>query len=114
MITKNNISAVLLSPPFCFFAKHGVFTKHYGSADEGFDLEYNSKSGKFIYPDGVEADRNTTMDEHQNESFVVFLCVAQLFDRGYLPQHLKLEGRNLQSAKEARPIPGVHFHHGHH
>lgn len=94
MITKNNISAVLLSPPFCFFAKHGVFTKHYGSADEGFDLEYNFELGDFIYPDGVEADRNTTRDEHQNESFVVFLCVAQLFNRGYLPQHLKLEGRN--------------------
>lgn len=71
-----------------------MFTKHYGSADEGFDLEYNFESGDFIYPNGVEADRNTTMDEHQNESFVVFLCVAQLFDRGYLPQHLKLEGRN--------------------
>ena len=94
MITKNNISAVLLSPPFCFFAKHGVFTKHYGSADEGFDLEYNVELGDFIYPDGVEADRNTTKDEHLNESFVVFLCVAQLFNRGYLPQHLKLEGRN--------------------
>ena len=94
MITKNNISAVLLSPPFCFFAKHGVFTKHYGSADEGFDLEYNVELGDFIYPDGVEADRNTTKDEYQNESFVVFLCVAQLFNRGYLPQHLKLEGRN--------------------
>ena len=94
MITRDNIKEVLLSPPFCFFAKCGVFTKHYGSADEGFDLEYNFVSGEFIYPDGVEADRNTTMDEHQNESFVVFLCVAQLFDRGYLPQHLKLEGRN--------------------
>ena len=94
MITKENIKEVLLSPPFCFYAKRGVFTKHFGSADEGFDLEYNFESGEFIYPNGVEADRNTTMDEHQNESFVVFLCVAQLFDRGYLPQHLKLEGRN--------------------
>lgn len=94
MITKENIKEVLLSPPFCFYAKRGVFTKHFGSADEGFDLEYNFESGEFIYPNGVEADRNTTMDEHQNESFVVFLCVAQLFERGYLPHHLKLEGRN--------------------
>lgn len=94
MITKDNIKAVLLSPQFAFFANHGVFTKHFGSADEGFDLEYNFESGEFVYPNGVEADRNTTMDEHQNESFVVFLCVAQLFERGYLPHHLKLEGRN--------------------
>lgn len=77
-----------------FISNHGVYTRHFGSADEGFDLEYNFNVGEFIYPDGVQADRNTTQDEHQNESFVVFVCVAQLFERGYLPQHIKLEGRN--------------------
>ena len=94
MITRDNIKDVLLSPPFSFADNRGVFSRHYGTADEGFTLEYNSISGDFIYPEGVTADRNTTKDEHQNESFVVFLCVAQLFERGYLPQHLKLEGRN--------------------
>lgn len=89
MITKDNIQKVLLE--LKFISNHGVYTRHFGSADEGFDLEYNFNVGEFIYPDGVQADRNTTQDEHQNESFVVFVCVAQLFERGYLPQHIKLE-----------------------
>lgn len=92
MITKDNIQKVLLE--LKFISNHGVYTRHFGSADEGFDLEYNYKTGEFIYPEGVQADRNTTQDEHQNESFVVFVCVAQLFERGYLPQQIKLEGRN--------------------
>lgn len=51
-------------------------------------------TGKFIYPEGLQADRNTTQEDYQKESYVVFVCVAQLFERGYLPQHIKLEGRN--------------------
>ena len=96
MITKDNIQKVLLD--LKFFSNHGVYTRHFGSTDEGFDLQYNFNAGEFIYPEGVQADRNTTQDEHQNESFVVFVCVAQLFERGYLPQHIKLEGRNYAGA----------------
>lgn len=77
-----------------FFSNHGVYTRHFGSADEGFDLEYNYNTGKFNYPVGLQADRNTTQEDYQKESYVVFVCVAQLFERGYLPQHIKLEGRN--------------------
>lgn len=94
MITKNNIKEVLVSEKFRFFSRKGGFFKHFGSIDEGFDLEYNFESGEFLYPEGVQADRNTTQDEHQKESFVVFLCVAQLFEHGYLPHQLKLEGKN--------------------
>lgn len=94
MITRDNIKAVLLSEKFGFTIEKGVLSKHFGSADEGFDLEYNFNTGEFVYPQGVQADRNTTQDEHQNESFVVFICVAQLFERGYLPNNLKLEGKN--------------------
>lgn len=57
-------------------------------------MEYNYNTGKFIYPEGLQADRNTTQEDYQKESYVVFVCVAQLFERGYLPQHIKLEGRN--------------------
>ena len=74
MITKDNIQTVLLE--LKFISNHGVYTRHFGSADEGFDLEYNFNVGEFIYPDGVQADRNTTQDEHQNESFVVFVFLA--------------------------------------
>lgn len=92
MITKDNIQKVLLD--LKFFSNHGVYTRHFGSADEGFDLEYNYNTGKFNYPVGLQADRNTTQEDYQKESYVVFVCVAQLFERGYLPQHIKLEGRN--------------------
>lgn len=98
MITKDNIKQVLISEKFGFFARHGVLSKHFGSTDEGFDLEYNFESGEFLYPEGVDTGRNTTIDDHQNESFVVFLCVAQLFERGYLPHQLKLEGKNYKGA----------------
>ena len=92
MITKDNIQKVLLD--LKFFSNHGVYTRHFGSVDEGFDLEYNYNTGKFNYPVGLQADRNTTQEDYQKESYVVFVCVAQLFERGYLPQHIKLEGRN--------------------
>ena len=92
MITKDNIQKVLLE--LKFISNHGVYTRHFGSADEGFDLEYNYNTGKFNYPVGLQADRNTTQEDYQKESYVVFVCVAQLFERGYLPQHIKLEGRN--------------------
>jgi len=94
MITRENIKDILSLKEFGFQEHKGVYSRHYGSADEGFVLEYNSRSGEFIYPSGVLADRNTTQDYHQKESFVVFLCVAQLFAVGYLPHHLKLEGKN--------------------
>lgn len=94
MITKENIKDILVLEEFGFQEHKGVYSHHYGSEDEGFVLEYNSRSGDFIYPTGVVADRNTTQDSHQKESFVVFLCVAQLFAVGYLPRHLKLEGKN--------------------
>lgn len=96
MITKDNIRKVLLD--LKFFSNHGVYTRHFGSADEGFDLEYNYNTGKFNYPVGLQADRNTTQEDYQKESYVVFVCVAQLFERGYLPQHIKLEGRNYAGA----------------
>lgn len=94
MITKENIREVLLSEPFCFHEDAGTFSRHYGPEDGGFNLAYNSAFGQFEYPEEVVADRNTTQDEHQKESFVVFLCVAQLFARGYQPRNIVLEGKN--------------------
>lgn len=94
MVTNENIKEILILTEFGFTEKSGVYSRHYGTDEEGFILEYNSRTGDFIYPEGVIADRNTTQDSHQKESFVVFLCVAQLFSIGYLPHHLKLEGKN--------------------
>lgn len=97
MITKDNIKEVLLSESFNFVKKGNYYLHHYGYNEAGFDLAYDEKKKEFIYPEGVEFDRSTTMDSHQKESYVVFLCVAQLFARGYEPKHIKLEGKNYQS-----------------
>lgn len=94
MITKNNFIEVLISDKFGFNLQNNILSRHYGDTDEGFDLKYNTLTGNFIYPEGVDADRNTTKDEHQQESYVVFLCIAQLFELGYQPGHMKLEGKN--------------------
>ena len=100
MITKDNIEDILLSEPFNFTKQRNVFTRHYGTDEEGFDLSYNFGAGTFDYPEGVELDRSTTQDNFQKESYVVFLCVAQLFAIGYKPNHIKLEGENYKGNKK--------------
>lgn len=95
MITKDNFAKVL---EYLGFTKQdNIYSKHYESSEDssnGFELKTNIITGEFFYPDGVEADRETTQDDHQKESYVVFACVAQLFALGYKPHHFKLEGKN--------------------
>lgn len=100
MITKDNIERILLSDDFAFTKNRNVFTRHYGTDEEGFNLSYNFGAGTFDYPDGVDLDRSTTQDNHQKESYVVFLCVAQLFAIGYKPSQIKLEGENYKGNKK--------------
>ena len=100
MITKDNIERILLSDDFAFTKNRNVFTRHYGTDEEGFNLSYNYGAGTFDYPDGVDLDRSTTQDNHQKESYVVFLCVAQLFAIGYKPSQIKLEGENYKGNKK--------------
>lgn len=100
MITKDNIEEILVSETFCFIKQSNVFIRHFGTDGEGFDLSYNLGAGTFEYPEGVELDRSTTLDNFQKESYVVFLCVAQLFTLGYKPNQLKLEGENFKGNKK--------------
>ena len=100
MITKDNITEILLSEPFNFTKRGNTYTRHYGTDSNSFDLKYNEVKKLFEYPqgiDGIETGRKTTMDAYQKESYVVFLCVAQLFARGYVPKHIKLEAQNYES-----------------
>lgn len=96
MITKVNIREILTSEFFGFRENRKVFSKDFGEGEDKFSLSYNYGTGEFIYPAGVIADRTTTTDDHQKESYVTFLCVAQLFAVGYKPNNLKLEGKNYQ------------------
>lgn len=46
---------------------------------------------KIIYPEGVQADRDTTKNFSANENFVVLECVIGLFAQGYKPENIVLE-----------------------
>ena len=46
---------------------------------------------KIIYPEGVQADRDTTKNFSANENFVVLACVIGLFAQGYKPENIVLE-----------------------
>lgn len=96
MITKDNIREILTSDTFGFHENKKVFKRSYGDGDDKFELSYNYVTGNFYYPEGVLADRKTTVDDHQKESYVTFLCIAQLFDIGYKPNHIRLESKNYQ------------------
>lgn len=96
MITKDNIKEILTSDIFGFHEDKKVLTRSYGDGDDKFELSYNYGTGRFNYPEGVLADRKTTVDNHQKESYVTFLCIAQLFDIGYKPNHIRLERKNYQ------------------
>lgn len=96
MITKDNIKEILTSDNFGFHEDKKVLTRSYGDGDDKFELSYNYGTGRFNYPEGVLADRKTTVDNRQKESYVTFLCIAQLFDIGYKPNHIRLERKNYQ------------------
>ena len=98
MLTKENIRTVLKA--LDFYPVAGFENKYqatYGdSTDSSFALTVDLKNEKFVYPEGIHFDRGTTLDFHQQESFVVFECIARLFAVGYRPENLWLEGKNYQ------------------
>ena len=48
-------------------------------------------SEKIKYPEGIEADRDTTKNFSANENFVVLECVVGLLVQGYKPENIVLE-----------------------
>ncbi|MBO7440779.1 MAG: hypothetical protein J6U21_13995 [Bacteroidales bacterium] len=95
MITKENFPHVLDFLGFTKYESSKSWTKTYNNYQ--LTTKINSLGNfEFIYPEDVELDRETTQDDHQKESYVVFACVAQLFDLGYQPKQFKLEAKNYQ------------------
>lgn len=98
MITIDNFKKVLEA--LGFYLETGtdfLYQNTYGeSTDSSFALSVDLKNEQFLYPDEIHFDRGTTLDFHQQESFVVFECIARLFAVGYRPENLWLEGKNYQ------------------
>lgn len=85
MITQENFINVL---NLLNFEQHGqIWTKTINN----FELKVDFKEKKLSYPNGITYGRETTTNFSQNENFVVFECVHNLLNSGYLPQHIILE-----------------------
>ena len=97
MITVENFRQALEQLGFVADKSKNSYTKEYDkNQNEPFSLSVDLKNQKFGYPAGMTSERGTTLDFHQNESFVVFECVTRLFDIGYKPQNITLEGKNYE------------------
>lgn len=98
MITKENFKQVLEQLGFYkIIDEEEKYQNVYGeNSDSSFHLTVDFEQEKFLYPDEINADRTTTLDFHQNESFVVFECLHRLFSVGYRPENIWLEGKNYQ------------------
>lgn len=62
---------------------------HFANINSTIAVDFTNELIK--YPDGVEADRDTTKNFSKNENFVVLECVVGLFAQGYKPEHIVLE-----------------------
>ena len=91
MITKDNFKNVL--EELGFTQNNDSYTKKYGNVN--CELKVDFKNEKLIYPieKGFQVNDGTTSNFEKNENFVVFECVARLFEKGYRPEHIELEPR---------------------
>lgn len=98
MITKENFKQVLDELGFYKLVNNeNQYQNVYGdTSDNSFSLSVDFEQEKFLYPDEIKVDRSTTLDFHQNESFVVLECLHRLFSVGYCPENIFLEGKNYQ------------------
>lgn len=91
MITKENFKQVLETIGFA--ENNGIYTRKYNNVD--CELKVDFKNEKLIFPTekGFQVNDETTSNFSHPENFVVFECVARLFEKGYRPEHIELEPR---------------------
>lgn len=90
MITKNNLRDLLTYLGF----QHPETVRdemnlHFDKNNCTITVDFANKN--IIYPEGIEADRDTTKNFSANENFVVLECVVGLLDQGYKPENIVLE-----------------------
>ena len=66
-----------------------IYSKTFDKTGTTLSVDFTNK--RLIYPNEIEAERETTKNFHQPENFVVFECVASLLERGYYPEQIILE-----------------------
>ncbi len=91
MLTKENFADVLTY--LGFTQENNIYKKKFENV--GCVLKADFANGKLIYPveKGFSVNDGTTSNFLHDENFVVFECVARLFEKGYRPEHIELEPR---------------------
>ena len=58
--------------------RDGFYSKYFSNG-EVMSVDFNNE--RLIYPVGVKAERETTLNFSQDENFVVFECVSRLIEK---------------------------------
>lgn len=89
MIDTDNLKNLLKT--LNFEEKSNVFSKHFSDTEAYLKVDF--KKRELIYPTdkGFKVNGEFTCNFDSKENFVVFECVARLFDKGYKPEHIELE-----------------------
>ena len=106
MITKDNLTALLMHPDFGFTKSGNIFKREY---PQGASIEVNFNTQKITYAPidslfkegefptedkpakGFIIHRDTTLNFSANENFVCFVCVHLLLKKGYEPKYIVFE-----------------------
>lgn len=90
MITKDNLRDLLTRLGFQQSETvQDEMNLHFDNTNCTIAVDFSNE--KIIYPEGIEADRDTTKNFSANENFVVLECVVGLLAQGYKPENIVLE-----------------------
>lgn len=90
MITKDNLRNLLTCLGFQQSETvQDEMNLHFDNTNCSIAVDFSNE--KIIYPEGIEADRDTTKNFSANENFVVLECVVGLLAQGYKPENIVLE-----------------------
>lgn len=89
MISKENFYKAIEVFGFKRNGNSMIWSKCFGSLD--CVMEADMSENKPTYPEQIQSDSDTTRNFSQPESYVVFICIAMLLDKGYRPEHIYLE-----------------------
>ena len=89
MITSENFIKVLELRGFNKSQQPNIWSKTYG--DLNCTISADLAKNVPIYPEQIKSDSDTTRNFKEAESYVVFVCVDMLLEKGYRPEHIYLE-----------------------
>lgn len=90
MITKDNLKDLLTCLGFQRTdSALDEMCVHFDKINCGITVDFTNE--KILYPEGIEADRDTTKNFSAYENFVVLECVVGLLAQGYKPENIVLE-----------------------